>query len=105
MERSIASHKLSNLVDAENFTNQKTRTFHLKLEINYVTSKLELDSFIFEIYHSNPEFILTQTYDPNTQSNFHFWKNYIFCHKSNHSLPKCFRKQLEDRERKRNSHF
>ena len=50
-----------------------------------------------------PEIVIAQNIDPNNKSKPQFRKYCTDCHKSNHSISNCFRKQRQDEERKRNS--
>ena len=61
MENCVSIHDLVKLVDAEDLTNEKIRTFDLPLENNIVTSKLESRNLFAAIFDANPEMIFTQT--------------------------------------------
>ena len=48
--------------------------------------------------------MFTEVTDPKPRSNSQFRNYFNFCHKVNHSVSICFRKQGEDKQRKRNSY-
>ena len=52
-----------------------------------------------ETFDPTPEIIFTQASDPNKRSKIQFRKYYNYCHKPNHSVSNCFRKEREDGER------
>ena len=70
------------------------------MKINILTSKLQPPSLSYEIYDSNPDFLLTETNDTNKQRKPHFWIYYKYYHKSKQSVSNSFRKPREDDERK-----
>ena len=65
MEPSVPFHTLVKLVHAEGTTKENIRTFDLRLEIDYLISKLESQKVSSETYDPNPEIMFTQTTDPN----------------------------------------
>ena len=72
------------------------------MENKNVTSQLESQNPSTETYDSNPENLFTQTKNPNNKRKPKFRENCNCSHKPTHSISKCFRKQREDGERKRN---
>ena len=80
MEPFIPFHTLVKLGDAEDITNEKSRTLDLSLEINNATSKLESQNLSAEIYDPHPEVTLTQTDHPNLKCKLRFRKNCNYCH-------------------------
>ena len=80
-------------------------TLDLPLKIIIVTTKLESQNLSAEIYDPNAEVMFAQTTDPNEKKSKPQIRKYCnYCHKLNHFVPNCFRKQREDEERKRNSY-
>ena len=100
MEPSIPFHTLVKVVVAKDITNEKIRTLDLTLEFNIVTSKLESKNLSAKTFDPNLEVMFTQTTHPNNKSKAQFGKYCNYCHKSNHSVSNCSRKQREDEERK-----
>ena len=84
LEPSLPFHTLVKLVDAENIANDKTRTHDLTLEVNYITNKLQLQNL--ETQH--PEY----TNLPR--------KICSYCHRTNHHISACFKKQQDDEDEK-----
>ena len=76
----------------------------LALEVNNVTSKLQSQNLSAETCDTNAEVMFTQTTVPKNDSKPQFRKNCNYCHKSNHSVSNCFRKQREGEDRRRNSY-
>ena len=101
MEHSIPFQELVTSVDAEDFA-KKNRTLDLPLEINNVTSKLEFQIISFGVSYPNPEIMVTQTIDPIIKSKPQFRNCCFYCHKPNHSVAICLRKQAEEKEREQN---
>ena len=103
MESSIPFHTLVKFFDAKEITNEKNVLiiYHWKIEKN---TKLEPQNLSSETYDSNPEIMFTKTNDPNNGIKPHIRIHCNFCHKSNHSVSSCFRRQRrEDKEREGNS--
>ena len=97
MEHPIPFHTLVEFVEAEDDTNEKNRTLDLSPVIIKVSSKLEFQNLSVKTF--------TKATDPNNESKPHFRKFCTYCHKSNHSVSNCFRKQREDAGRKQNKSF
>ena len=99
MEGSIPFLTLVNLVDAEDFNNEKNRTPDLPLQKRKVSSELEPQNYSSDINDLNPEINFIQTREPKDENKPHFQKHCFYCHQSNTSVSKCFRKQQEDEKR------
>ena len=104
MEFSIPFHTLVKLDHVEDITNEKSRTLELPLQINNVTSKLESQNLSAGTYDPNTGVMFTQKTDADIKRKLHFWNYCKFCHKSNHSIPNCFRKQRKTEGRTGNSY-
>ena len=61
MEISIPLQTMVKLVDAEEITTEKSRTFDLPLESKNITTKLSSQKLSLERFHSNAEIIITRT--------------------------------------------
>ena len=96
LEPSISFHTLVKLVDAEDIANDKIRTHDLALEINNITKQLNTQT----LDHSSQEQLMyTQPEDPNNKKNLH--KKYCsYCHRTNHSISACFKKQRDDEDKR-----
>ena len=90
MEPSIPFYTLLKSVDTEDIPYEKVRTLDLPLEIKNVASELESQTLFAQTYAPKPGIIFTQTTDPNIRSKPHFRKHCKYCHKSNHSVSRCF---------------
>ena len=97
LEPSIPFHTLVKLVDAEDIANDKIRTHDLALEINNITKQLNTQT----LDHSSQEHLMyTQPKDPNNK-NKPAYKNYCsYCHRTNHSISACFKKQRDDEDKR-----
>ena len=82
LEPSIPFHTLVKLVDAEDIANDKTRTQDLALELNTITNQLQ-----------------TQTLDSSQQEQLMFTQP-SYCHRTNHSISACFKKQRDDEDKR-----
>ena len=88
LEPSIPFHTRVKLVDAEEIANNKIRTHDLALEVTNITNQLQtqtLDS------SQQDKLMFTQSRDPNLHK-----KNCSYCHRTNHSISSCFKKQRDD---------
>ena len=93
LEPSIPFHSLVKLIDAEDIANDKIRTHDLALEVNNITKQLKTQ--ILDC--SNQEQLMfTQPRDPTNDNKPACNKNCSFCHRTNHSISACFKKQGED---------
>ena len=97
LEPSIPFHTLVNLVDAEDIANDKIRTHDLSLEGNNITKQLHtqtLDS------PQSDQVLFTQLRNPNNKTKPAFKKKCFYCHRTNHSISACFKKQRDDEGRR-----
>ena len=93
LEPSIPFHTLVKLVDAEDIANDKIRTHDLALEINNITKQLNTQT----LDHSSQEQLMyTQPKDPNNKNKPAYKKCCSYCHRTNHSISACFKKQRDD---------
>ena len=97
LEPSIPFHTLVKLVDAEDIANDKIRTHDLALEINNITKQLNtqtLESL------SQEQLMFTQPKDPNNKTKAAYKKYCSHCHRTNHSISACFKKQRDNEDRR-----
>ena len=97
LEPSIPFHTLVKLVDAEDIANDKIRTHDLALEINTLTKQLNTHTLEST---SQDHFMFTQPKDPNNKTKPAYKKYCSYCHRTNHSISTCFKKQREDEEKR-----
>ena len=97
LEPSIPFHTLVKVVDAEDIANDKIRTHDLALEVNNITKQLQTQT----LDTSNPEQLMfTQTRDPNNKNKPAYKKYCSYCHRANHSISGCSKKQRDDEDKK-----
>ena len=97
LELSIPFHTLVELVDAEDIANDKIRTHDLALEVNNITKQLQTQTLEPS---SQKQLMFTQPKDPNNK-NKHAYKKYCsHCHRTNHSISACFKKQRDDKDKR-----
>ena len=98
LEPSIPLHTLVKLVDAEDIANDKIRTHDdLALEINNITKQLNTQT----LDHSSQEQLMyTQPKDPNNKNKPAYKKYCSYCHRTNHSISACFKKQRDDEDKR-----
>ena len=97
LEPSIPFQKLVKLVDAEDIANDEIRTHDLALEINNFTKQLNtqtLDS------SSQEQLMFTQPKDRNNKNKPANKKDCSYCHRTNHSISACFKKQRDDEDKR-----
>ena len=82
---------------------KKSVPLDLPLEVNSLTSKLSSHNLKSE--DLSPEVMFTQNKDPNNKSKPQFRKYCNYCHKSNHSISNCFRKQRANLKKEKEIHF
>ena len=97
LEPSIPFHTLVKLVDAEDIANDKTRTPDLALEIQTLTKQLNTQTLEPT---SQEQLMFTQPKDPNNKTKPAYKKYSSYCHRTNHSIPACFKKQRDDEEKR-----
>ena len=100
LEPSIPFHTLVKLVDTEDIANDKIRTHDLALEINKITKQLNTQTLDPS---SQEQLMFTQPKDPNNKNKPAYKKYCSYCHRTNHSISACFKKQRDD-EDKRDAH-
>ena len=97
LEPSSPFHTLVKLVDAEDIANDKIRTHNLALEINNITKQLNTQT----LDHSSQEQLMyTQPKDPNNKNKPAYKKYCSYCHRTNHSISACFKKQRDDEDKR-----
>ena len=97
LEPSIPFHTLVKLVDAEDIANDKIRTHDLALEIINITKQLNTQT----LDHSSQEQLMyTQPKDPNNKHKPAYKKCCSYCHRTNHSISACFKKQRDDEDKR-----
>ena len=97
LEPSIPFHTLVKLVDAEDIAKDKIRTHDLALEINNITKQLNTQT----LDHSSQEQLMyTQPKDPNNRNKPAYKKYCSYCHRTNHSISACFKKQQDDEDKR-----
>ena len=93
LEPSIRFHTLVKLVDAEDIANDKIRTHDLALEINNFTKQLNTQTLEPS---SQEQLMFTQPKVPNNKNKPAYKKYCSYCHRTNHSISACFKKQRDD---------
>ena len=97
LEPSIPFHTLVKLVDAEDIANDKIRTHDLAFEINSITKQLNTQT----LDHSSQEQLMyTKPKDPNNKNKPAYKKYCSYCHRTNHSISACFKKQRDDEDKR-----
>ena len=97
LEPSIPFHTLVKLVDAEDIANDKIRTHDLALEINNITKQLNTQTLD---HPSQGQLMYTQPKDPNNKNKPAYKKYCSYCHRTNHSISACFKKQRDDEDKR-----
>ena len=95
LEPSIPSHTLVKLVDVEHIANDKIRTHDLALEMNNNTKQLNTQTLEPS---SQEQLMFTQPKDPNNKNKPAYKKYCSYCHRTNHSISACFKKQRDDED-------
>ena len=97
LEPSIPFHTLVKLVNSEDIANDKIRTHDLTLEVNNITKQLQTQSL-----HSqqSDQVLFTQPRDPNNKTKPAYKKYCSNCHRTNHSISACFKKQRNDEDKR-----
>ena len=90
LEPSSPFHTLVKLVDAEDNANDKIRTHDLALEIKNITKQLITQTLEPS---SQEQLMYTQSKDPNNKNKPAYKKLCSYCHRTNHSISACFKKQ------------
>ena len=94
---SIPFHTLVKLVDAEDIANDKIRTHDLALEINNITKQLNTQTLEPS---SQEQLMFTQSKDQYNKHKPAYKKYCSYCHRTNHSISACFKKQRYDEDKR-----
>ena len=97
LEPSIPFHTLVKHVDAEDIANDKIRTHDLTFEVNNITKQLQTQTL------GSPQFdqvLFTQPREPNNKTKPTYKKYCSYCHRTNHSISACFKKQRDHEDRR-----
>ena len=97
LEPSIPFHTLVKLVDAEDIANDKIRTHGLALEVNSITKQLHTQTLEPP---SQEQLMVTQPKDPSNKNKTDYKKYCSYCHRTNHSISTCFKKQRDDEDKR-----
>ena len=97
LEPSILFHTLVKFVDPEDIANDKIRTHDLALEINNITKQLNTQTLEPS---SQEQFMFTQSKDPKNKNKPSYRKYCSYCHRTNHSISACFKKQRDDGDKR-----
>ena len=97
LEHSIPFQTLVKLVDAEDIANDKIRTHDLALEINNITNQLNTQTLEPS---SQEQLMFSQPKDPNNKNKPAYKKYCSYCHRTNHSISACFKKQRDDEDKR-----
>ena len=97
LEPSITFHTLVKLSDAEDIANDKIKTHDLALEINKITKQLNAQTLEPS---SQEQLMFTQPKDPNNKKKPAYKKFCSYCHRTNHSISACFKKQRDDEDKR-----
>ena len=96
LETSIPFHTLVKLVDAEDIANDKIRTHDLALKIINITKQFNTQT----LEPSQEQLMFTQPKDPNNKNKPAYKKYCSYCHRKNHSISACFKKQRDDEDKR-----
>ena len=94
LEPSIPFHTLVKLVDAEDIANDKTRNHGLTLEVYSISNQLQSQNLATQ---QSQHLVFTQPRDPNNKHKPAYKKYCSYCHRTNHSISACFKKQRDDK--------
>ena len=97
LEPSIPFHTSVKLVDAEDIANDKIRRHDLALEVNNITKQLHTQTLEPS---SQEQLMFTQPKDPNNKNKPGYGKYCSYCHRTNHSISACFKKQRDDEDKR-----
>ena len=99
LEPSIPFHTLVKLVDAEDIANDKIRTHDLTLEVNNISKQLQTQTLDSQ---QSDQVMFTQQRDPNNKTIPAYKKYCYYCHRTNHSISTCFKKQRDVEDKRDN---
>ena len=97
LEPSIPFLTLVKLVDAEDIADDKIRTHDLALEVNSITIQIYTQTLEPS---SKEQLLFTQPKDPNNKNKPAHRKNCSYCHRTDHSISACFKKQRDDEDKR-----
>ena len=97
LEPPIPFHTLVKLVDAEDIANNKIRTHDLAPEFNNITKQLNTQTLDPS---SQEQLMFTKPKDPNNKNKPAYKKCCSYCHRTNHSISACFKKQRDDEDKR-----
>ena len=97
LEPSIPFHTLVRLVDVEDRANDKIRTRDFTLEVNNITKRLQTQSLNSQ---QSDQKMFTQSRDPINKTKPAYKKYCSYCHRTNHSISACFKKQRDDEDKR-----
>ena len=96
MEPSIPFNTLLNLVDADDIENDKNGTQDLSLEVNNITNQLQTQTLDPS---QQEQLMFTQPIDPIAKNKQAYKQYCSYCHRTNHSISACFKKQQDDEDK------
>ena len=97
LEPSIPFQTLVKLADAEDIANDEIRTHDLTLEFKNTTKQLPNQT----LESQEPDQIMyTPPRDPNKKTKPAYKKYCSYCHRTNHSISACFKKQRDDEDKR-----
>ena len=85
-------HTLVEFVGAEDIANGKIRTHDLTLKVNNITNKLQSQT----IEQQPVQLMFTQSKYPSNKTKHAYKKHCSHCHRTNRSIPSCFKKHRHD---------
>ena len=92
LEPSIPFHTLVKLI-----ANDKIRTHDLALEVNNIRKQLHTQTLESS---SQEQLMFTQPKEPNNKNKPAYKKYCSLCHRTNHSISACFKKQRDDEDKR-----
>ena len=97
LEPSMPFNTLVKLVDAEDRANDKIPTHDLTLEVNSITNQIQSQNLETQ---QSEHVMFTQPRDPNNKHKPAYKKYCSYCHRTNHSISACFKKQRDDEDKR-----
>ena len=97
LEPSIQLHTLVKMVDAEDIANYKILTHYPTLEIHSNPKRLQSQNLDTQ---QSEQLMFTQPRDPNNKRKPAYKKYCSFCHRTNHFISACFKKHLDDEDKR-----
>ena len=88
-------------VEALNLVKENNETVrHFELNVQQLVEKGWCNENAFTIYLKCNEILTTQPRDPNKKNNPAYKKYCSYCHRKNHSISACFKKQRDDEDKR-----